>query len=118
MTRTLLLATTGALLALNLGACSRSEPEPRPVDEAPTERVETPRSAEPTVEPPTFPSGDATESRNAAAQDNVATEMLPEPAPLPDEQMMDDASATGMTARASREELSSEAPVAEVDQSR
>ena len=45
---------------------------------------------------------------------NAAAELPPEAAAAPDEQMLDDASATGMTARAARGE--EDAPVANVEE--
>lgn len=80
--------------ALSLAACSRSEPEETPVTNEPVEAVAP--LPEPTMAPPPLPAN--TVEANAA-------EPLPEAEPAaPDEQMLDDASATGMTARATREE--------------
>ena len=103
MTRKLTLAATLALLTAATSACSKSEPEPAPVENegmtAPAEPSPTPASM-----PTELPSPS---SLNTSSADLNATAELPaDVAPAPDEQMMDDASATGMTARASREEQS------------
>lgn len=83
-----------SLLALGLSGCSRSEPEP-----APTENYVEEPVAEPTPEP-TEPVA------NIAELDTNMAEAEPAPPPPPersvDQQMLDDASATGMTARAKR----------------
>ena len=93
-------ALTTALVML--GACSKSEPEVPPIENrdqlAPTEM---PAVAN---EPAPLPT-------ETAAPVNTA-EALPPPAPVePDQQMLDDAAAVGMTARADRSQPSEEAPV-------
>ena len=102
--RPLILAA--ALLATGLGACSRSEPDPAPTGNAAADVSE--------IEPPSTDTGFAP-APAAAADTNAAVE-LPSAdtgnasadatddvhATTPDEQMLDDASATGMTARSSR----------------
>lgn len=81
----------------SLTACARSEPE------ATTENLvaESP-SAGPIVTDPIPPEAPATPA--PAVEANAAAELPPEEAAAPDEQMLDDASATGMTARAARGE--------------
>jgi PBP1b-binding outer membrane lipoprotein LpoB len=82
--------------AAALSACSRSEPEqPAPTNEVmPTET--------PTFEPTDQPSAEPTAIEQPIVNDTVA--LPPEEAAAPDEQMLDDASATGMTARTQRDE--------------
>lgn len=107
-TRPLLLA---ALLVVTLGACSRDEPE-RP----PTNTVE--EMGEPTPEPSPTPSAEPTRipAPDASVQSNAIDELADIPAE-PDAQMMDDAAATGMTARAPRDEpASQDAPAEPVEQ--
>lgn len=83
-----------ALAGLGVAGCSKSEPEPPAMNMTVQELEPTPEptpTEEPTpvVEPSPTPSND--------------TAMLPPPEePAPDAQMMDDASATGMTARSDR----------------
>lgn len=108
-TRPLFLA---ALLVATLGACSRDEPE-RP----PTNTVE--EMGEPTPEPSPSPSAVPTRiaAPDAAVQSNAIDELADTPPPEPDAQMMDDAAATGMTARAARDEPTpQEAPAEPVEQ--
>jgi len=102
MTRKLTLIVTLALLTAATSACSKSEPEPAPVED---EEMTAPGpSSTPTSVPAESPSPSTV---NTSSADLNATAELPaDVAPAPDEQMMDDASATGMTARASREEQS------------
>jgi hypothetical protein len=100
MTRISTTAIAATLLALTLGACSRSDaPAPVANDTGPaTEAVEAPApvaSETPDAPPSPAPTADA----NATAEAPP-----PDVAPAPDEQMMDDASATGMTARSTRGE--------------
>lgn len=85
-----------------LGACSRSEPEQPPESNLTLEQVEPP-APEPTP------------SETAPAPEPTATENDSLPLPpaeeaAPDEQMLDDASATGMTAHSSRDEDEAELP--------
>ena len=90
-----MMKTGGALAAglLMLSACSRSEPEP-PVEENLDEA--TP-DALPSVEPSDVPP--------PVADTNTAAIDVPPEAPVaPDAQMIEDADATGMTARVSRDE--------------
>ena len=104
MNRKFAFAVAATLLTLNLGACSGGDDEAVYTDNgsdnaeivAPEPATPTPEPAPPPVEP--------TETANTAMVDDT-----PPPVPTePDQQMMDDASATGMTARASRD-----APVAD-----
>ncbi|MGP7795908.1 hypothetical protein [Sphingomonas sp. CLY1604] len=91
--------TTGAMLAaaaLLLAGCSRSEPEqPEEANMAEVAPLETATpealpSAEPTPEP-------------AAIDLNAVDEAPPPEKIAPDAQMLDDADATGMTARVTRD---------------
>jgi len=100
--RTLALTAAAALLACGLGACSGSSNEPVPVDNQFTDQGDmqpaTNMSAPVSEEAMPMPAENAT-----AADTNATAEALPPAAaPAPDQQMLDDASATGMTARASR----------------
>ena len=112
MTRTLNKVAAAALLASSLGACSRSEPEPAAVDNRMMESADTPAPVVPTATPEaTAPSPEATQAAQATDV-NATAEAPPAADPAPDEQMMDDASATGMTARASRGDHPSDEPTA------
>ncbi|TXC72822.1 hypothetical protein FSB78_07440 [Sphingomonas ginsenosidivorax] len=97
-----------ALLALSvLAGCSRSEPDqPPPVDNAVTEEPAPVREEAPVAEPAPAP----VEPAPAAVTNTVAPP--PAEAIAPDEQMLDDADATGMTARATRDAQNEEAPQA------
>jgi hypothetical protein len=104
-----LILTAAALLASGLGACSRSEPDRAPLDNAATDAPamsevdNTSDTIVPASEGATV-SNAATELPSTADASNTsadATADAPAPAPV-DQQMMDDASATGMTSRASR----------------
>ena len=100
MTRKLTFITATVLLAAGLGACSRSAPDPAPVENEPALATPEPEpSAAPAPTPPA-----PIEAEDA----NTAVAIPPPTDPAADEQMMDDASATGMTARASRGDHSSE----------
>lgn len=108
--RRLLLTAAGGVLLSGLAACSRSEPEPvEPGNsDGSTQIIEVPAPAPaPTEDAPATPAETSVEA-------NAADETPPETAASPDEQMLDDASATGMTARAARgEDETAEATVAE-----
>lgn len=92
-----LLLIAAALAAGGLGGCSRSEPEASPEANAVIEQpVPDISSAGPVTPPP------ATAEPTADANSSAAVPPAAETAP--DEQMLEDASATGMTARASRDE--------------
>ncbi|MBW6526155.1 hypothetical protein KZ813_04835 [Sphingomonas sp. RHCKR7] len=82
-----------ATAALAIAGCSR-EPAPAP---EPTPSASEAPLPEPTPTPEPSPVVSPTELTNATAA------LPPEEKPAPDEQMLDDASATGMTARASRD---------------
>lgn len=83
-----------ATAALALTACSGGGDENPPADTNVEELAPTPApvEAEPTPEPSPSPTPSPTET------------LPPEAAAEPDEQMLDDASATGMTARANRDQ--------------
>lgn len=89
-----------AALSLGLAACSARSDEPSPMENS-TE-VDTTVNDEPSpIETETA----APEPAPVVAADtNTTAEALPEPATArsPDQQMLDDASATGMTSRTSR----------------
>ncbi|WP_242186013.1 hypothetical protein [Sphingomonas sp. CARO-RG-8B-R24-01] len=110
MTRKYVFAVAAALLTLNLAACSGAPDDPMPADNS--AEMETPSaedSATPTPEPAT-PQPEPTEAANASVADDTPAP----PPPAPDAQMMDDASATGMTSRAARNDPSAEdTPAAE-----
>jgi len=98
MTRKFAFAVAATLLTFNLAACSGGDDEAVYTDNgsdnaemvAPEPAPPTPEPAPPPVEP--------TETANTAMVDNT-----PPPVPTePDQQMMDDASASGMTARSVR----------------
>jgi outer membrane biosynthesis protein TonB len=82
-----------ATAALALAGCSR-EPAPAP---EPTPSVEEAPTPEPT------PTAEPTPIATPSELTNVTAALPPEEKPAPDEQMLDDASATGMTARARRD---------------
>lgn len=116
--RPLLLAA--ALLAVSLGACSRSKPDPAPVENGDTEAAATPLSpASDTPDPPNASgrapheaadSNAAAEAQPAAPAIDVSTDAavdVPAAAPA-DQQVIDDASATGMTSRAARSDRASD----------
>lgn len=106
--KTIPLIASGLFALSVLAGCSRSEPdEAPPVDNAVTEgappvREEAPAPA-PVAPAPVEPA--PVEAPNAVA---------PPPAKeiAPDEQMIDDADATGLTARANRDAPVTDAPVA------
>lgn len=90
--RSLLLA--GALVLPTLAGCSRKEPD------APVAEGEANEEAPAPVAAPVLPEPEPAPAPTAAPVDNTPAEA----AVAPDEQMMDDATATGMTARAERGE--------------
>ena len=92
MTKRLMLPLL-ATAVLAVAACSR-EPAPAP---EPTPSAESSPTPEPTPTPEPSPVASPSDLTNVTAA------LPPEETPAPDEQMLDDASATGMTARARRE---------------
>jgi hypothetical protein len=98
-------ATAGLLALSVLAGCSRSNSDEAPVDNALTEEAQPMGEEAPPPEPEPAPVAPAP----VAATNIVAPPPAAEIAP--DEQMLDDADATGMTARAKRD-----APAAEVPQ--
>jgi hypothetical protein len=101
MTNKQLHALAASLFCASLAGCSGSADESAPVENA-TGDVE-PLTQEET-RPVTSPVPATTEPTTV----NLTAEAPPEEAPAPDDQMMDDAAATGMTARAPREEVATE----------
>ena len=100
-TRTRTAIAGGLLAAMALAGCSRSEPEQPPTDVnmvedtgvTETEAAPTPVEAAPVEAPPAAP---------------AVVEPPREKPVAPDEQMLDDADATGMTARVTRDEAPAE----------
>lgn len=110
MTRTFPRALTALLLVAGLGACSQSNETPPPADN------DTEMRAEPAEDPaPMANETRAPDPEPTPTADANATAALPEkaPPPAPDEQLMDDASATGMTARTTRSDPTSQPAPAE-----
>ncbi|WP_293965948.1 hypothetical protein [Sphingomonas sp.] len=105
--RVALLAGSGLLLATGLGACSNEN-----VDEAPIENSAFDEDA-----PPPTPLPEQNFEAAPVITENLSApapvEDLPPPPPVePDQQVLDDASATGMTSRSTRgQESSDDAPV-------
>ena len=101
MTNKQLFAITGALLCTSLAGCSGSADEPAPIENA----------AEPETSPPkedSLPEATPSAAFTEPATANLAAEVPLDVAPAPNEQMLDDAAATGMTARTSREEAATD----------
>jgi hypothetical protein len=101
MTRKPILALAAALMVVGVSGCSRSD-EPAPMENSTDEALPSNEDAAPPTPEPAPPQAEPTESANASAADDTP----PEPAAEPDAQMMDDASASGMTARTSRNDTS------------
>lgn len=99
MTARKTLTIAAALLTLGLGACSRSNDEPRPVEENDMQAIDL---SEPV--PGETPEPSPTPTPSPTPETNLADAAPPPVPPAPDEQMLDDASATGMTARVARDE--------------
>ena len=107
--KTIPLVAAGLLALSVLAGCSRSEPDQPPIDNA---LIDESPSAEPT---PTATPEEPAPAPVEPAPAPTANAVAPPPAAAiaPDEQMLDDADATGMTARAKRDAPTSEAPAAE-----
>lgn len=101
MTKKQLFAITGALLCATLAGCSRSADEPAPIENAAEPGASSPEEES---TPVATPSAAATEPETV----NLAAEVPLDAVPAPDEQMMDDAVVTGMTARTPREEVATD----------
>lgn len=104
-------ALTGSalLLVTGVGACSDPEPETPPLDNSAFDE-----EAEPYPLPTPEPSIETTDPFAGNLSSAPPAEELPPPAPVaPDEQVMDDASATGMTSRSTRGDTSEDAPAAD-----
>lgn len=99
MTPTRALMLAGILLPL-LGGCSQSAPDSAPVENDMAPAADTTVPTPEPLAPPTAAIAPAVPPSDANAVDAAEPEA---PTP-PDEQMLDDASATGMTARASRDD--------------
>ncbi len=92
------IAFAAALLALS--ACSQSEPE-----QAPDANMSDEVAPEETATPEALPSGEPAELAPPVEDTNTAAIDVPPEKPVaPDAQVLDDADATGMTARVSRDE--------------
>jgi uncharacterized lipoprotein len=100
----------GLLAVSALAGCSRSEPDAPPMDNALTEEAAPPAAEE---APAPLPEPVPVETAPAPSANAVAPPPAAEIAP--DEQMLDDADATGMTARANRDEAGSETPTNETE---
>ncbi len=107
MIRRSTIAIAAAMLVLAVGACSNND------DPAPEENL---AETVPPLDqrPETVPDAPVVQATPAAAVEaNMMAEAPPEVAPAPDERMMDDASATGMTARANRSDPKADEPRAD-----
>lgn len=100
------LALTALLLIAGLGACSQEAEVPARGDnyvDNPTEPATEPTPTAPKPQPPEpDPTPSAASNMTAALPDKA-------PPPAPDEQLLDDASATGMTARTTRGDQTNQA---------
>lgn len=105
--RVALLASSGLLLATGMAGCSGETPEDAPIE----------NSAFDEGAPPPTPLPEETIDAAPVVTENLSApapvEELPPPPPIePDQQVLDDASATGMTSRSTRgQDLSDDAPV-------
>ena len=92
MKKPTILLFAAAALAFAVAGCSRSEPEAEPTNAVVIEELPEANMAEPLPEATPTP------------EQNMAAALPAEEAPAPDAQMLDDASATGMTSRVNRGE--------------
>ncbi|WP_156347645.1 MULTISPECIES: hypothetical protein [unclassified Sphingomonas] len=107
--RVALLAGSGLLLATGMAGCSDKAPEDAPIENSAFDEGAPPPTPLPEENIETAPPL-VTENLSAVAP----AEVLPPPPPVePDQQVLDDASATGMTSRSTRGQSSSDddAPV-------
>ncbi len=107
--RAMLLAGSGLLLAAGVGGCSDREPEDTQIENSAFDEDSPPPTPLPEETYESAPP--VTENLSAAAP----VEVLPPPPPVePDQQVLDDASATGMTSRSTRDQGNT-APTADDD---
>lgn len=108
--RSFALAGGALLLATGLGACSDPEPEAPPLENSAFDE-----EAEPYPLPTPEPSIETTEPFIGNLSSAPPVEELPPAPPVaPDEQVMDDASATGMTSRSTRGDQAADAPADDI----
>lgn len=101
--RVALLAGSGLLLATGVAGCSDKAPEDAPIENSAFNEEAPPPTPLPEANFEAAPP--VTENLSAAAP----AEVLPPPPPVePDQQVLDDASATGMTSRSTRGQSSSD----------
>lgn len=108
MTNRLSVFVASSLVLASLGACARSEPDQPPAENAAAE-ANASAPLTPTASDLSMPAGAGAGSANAVADTAPAAAApagntdadVPPPAPV-DHQVLEDASATGMTARSSR----------------
>lgn len=102
MTKKRLLTFVAALSAAGLTACSGSGNEP--VVENETGAAVPSPAEDPTPAPTAIETASPAPVEETPVANNSAVEVPIEESRAPDDQMMDDAAATGMTARATRDE--------------
>lgn len=105
--RLALLTGSGLLLATGIAGCSDKAPEDAPIENSAFDEEAPPPTPLPEENYEAAPA--ITENLSAVAP----AEVLPPPPPVePDQQVLDDASATGMTSRSTRgQDSSDDAPV-------